>query len=100
MSAHGGPWALSAKMVGDRDRTPADSAGQALRWLLEPGADRRDALGVEAKPVHPAHVPRVLDLEAAVHDHCHATVLGDLRALLVDHTELAPERVGLDRHGL
>src|SRR5262249_53604118 len=99
-SAHGGPWALSAKMVGGRDRTPADSAGQALRWLLEPGADRRDALGVEAEPVHPAHVARVLDLEAAVHDHRHAAFFRDPRGLEVDHAELAPEGTGVDRHRL
>jgi len=42
------------------------------RLLLETGADGRDALGVEAEPVHPADVARVLDLEAAVHDHRHA----------------------------
>ena len=66
--------------------------------LLESGADRRDALGVEAKPVHPARVARVLDLQAAVHDHRDATVLGDPRALGVDHAELAPEGAGVDRH--
>src|SRR5215472_17686643 len=68
--------------------------------LLEPGADGRDALGVEAEPVHPAGVARVLNLETAIHDHRHAAVLGDLRAFLVDHAELAPEGAGVDRHGL
>jgi hypothetical protein len=33
--------------------------------LLDPGADGCDALGVEAEPVHPARVTRVLNLEAA-----------------------------------
>ena len=42
------------------------------------------------EPVHPAHVARVLNLEAAVHDHGQAAVLGDPRALGVDHAELAP----------
>src|SRR5262249_2428748 len=59
-----------------------------LRSLLEPGADRGDALGVEAEPVHPPRVPRVLDLEAAVHDHRQAALLGDPRALFVDHAVL------------
>src|ERR1700761_2495390 len=40
--------------------------------LLESGADRGDARGVEAEPVHAADVPGVLDLEAAVHDHGQA----------------------------
>src|SRR5262249_2003123 len=66
--------------------------------LLEPGAHGRDALRVETEPGHPAHVARMLNLETKVHDHCHATVLGDLRALLVDHAELAPEGTGVDRH--
>src|SRR5208283_4935078 len=70
------------------------------RQLLEPGADGRDALRVEAEPVHPAYVTRVLNLETAVHDHRHAAVLGDPRALAVDHAELAPESVGVDRHRL
>src|SRR5215467_10383778 len=68
--------------------------------LLKPAADGRDALRVEAEPVHPAQVARVLDLEAAVHDHCHAAVLRDPRGLLIDHAELAPEGAGVDRHGL
>src|SRR5580693_1282596 len=72
--------------------------GATDRRLLEPGADGGDALGVEAEPVHPAHVTRVLNLEAAVHDHGHAAVLSDPRALLVDHPELAPQGAGTDRH--
>jgi hypothetical protein len=40
----------------------------------------------------------VLDLQAPVHDHRHATVLGDLRALGIDHAELASEGAGTDRH--
>src|SRR6267378_3050048 len=80
--------------------------GSVMRLLrsscrsLEPGADGRDALGVEAEPVHPAHVARVLDLEAAVHDHRHAAVLCDLRAFGVDHAELAPQGAGADPHRL
>src|SRR6267378_8102677 len=80
--------------------------GSVMRLLrsscrsLEPGADGRDALGVEAEPVHPAHVARVLNLEAAVHDHRHAAVFGDLRAVGVDHAELAPEGAGVYRHGV
>src|SRR6202044_1353251 len=70
------------------------------RQLLEPGTDGRDALGVEAEPVHPARVARVLYLEAAVHDHRDAAVLGDPRALFVDHAELAPEDAGVDGHRL
>jgi PucR C-terminal helix-turn-helix domain/GGDEF-like domain len=68
--------------------------------LLEPGPHGRDARGVEAEPVHPAHEARVLDLETAVHDHRHAALLGDPRALLVDHAELAPQGAGPDRHRL
>src|SRR6201989_2227332 len=68
--------------------------------LLEPGADGRDALGVEAEPVHPAHVARVLNLKAAVHDHRHAAVFGDLRAFFIDHAELAPQGAGADPHRL
>jgi hypothetical protein len=35
--------------------------------------------------------PRVLDLEAPVHHHRDATLLGDPRALGVDYPELAPQ---------
>ena len=62
-----------------------------MRRLLQPAAHRGDALRVEAEPVHAADVARVLDLEAAIHDHRHAARLGDARAFLVDHAELAPE---------
>src|SRR6201989_2265781 len=68
--------------------------------LLESGADGRDALGIEAEPVHPARVARVLNLEAAIHDHRHAAVLCDLRTLGVDHAELAPQGARVDRHGV
>src|ERR1700743_933181 len=67
--------------------------------LLQPGPDGRDALRVEAEPVHPAHVAGVLHLDAAVHDHRQPAVLRDLRALGVDHPELAPEGARADRHG-
>src|SRR5580692_7968373 len=69
-------------------------------WSLEPGADGRDSLRAEAEPVHPADVARVLNLEAAIHDHRHAAVLGDPRAVGVDHAELAPKRAGADGHGV
>ena len=39
---------------------------------------RHHHAGVEAEPVHPAHVARVLDLHAAVHDDLEAAGLGDL----------------------
>src|SRR5215469_7343951 len=65
------------------------------RRLLDPGTDRGDALRVETEPVHPARVARVLNLEAPVHDHRQAAVLGNPRAFLVDHAELAPERAGV-----
>ena len=64
--------------------------------LLEPAADRGDALRVEAEPVHPADVARVLHLDAAIHDDGHAARFGDAGTLLVDHAELAPERAGAD----
>src|SRR5882757_2190847 len=72
-------------------RSGRDLLGVRPRQLLEPGTDGRDALRVEAEPVHPARVAGVLNLEATVHDHRYATVLGDPRPLLVDHAELAPE---------
>ena len=40
--------------------------------LLKASTDRRDALRVEPEPVHPSGVARVLDFEAAIHDHGHA----------------------------
>src|ERR1700736_5741570 len=76
------------------------SAETSSRQLLKPGADGRDALGIEAEPVHPARVARVLDLETTAHDHHTAAVLGYPRAVGVDHAELAPEDAGVDRHGL
>ena len=77
-------------------KRPADSR----RASLEASADGGDPTRVEAEPVHPAHVARVLDFEAAVHDDRQAAVLGDPRCLLVDHAELAPERAGVDLHRL
>src|SRR5918992_3473307 len=68
--------------------------------LLEPRADRRDALRVEPEPVHPSDVARVLDLEAPIHYHRYPSFGRDPRALLVDHAELAPECPGADRHRL
>src|SRR5262245_52764999 len=71
-----------------------------VRLLLETAAERRDPPRVEAEPVHPADVARVLDLEAAVHDDRDAPVHGDPGCLLVDHAELAPECTGVDRDGI
>src|ERR1700728_2040764 len=68
--------------------------------LLEAGADRGDAVGVEAEPVHPPDVAGVLELDAAVHDHRQAALLRDPRALGADHAELAPQGAGADRHCL
>ena len=68
--------------------------------LLKAAAHGRDALGVEAEPVHPSDVAGVLDLDAAIHDDGEAARLGDARAFLVDHRELAPEAPGADRHRL
>src|ERR1700730_2509849 len=77
----------------------APRVGAVDEGLLQPGADGRDALGVEAEPVHPAHVAGVLPLDAAVHDHRQPAVLPGLGALGVNHAELAPEGAGADRHG-
>ena len=49
--------------------------------LLESPAHRGDALGVEAEPVHAADVACVLDLDAAIHHHRHATVLRDWKQM-------------------
>src|SRR5436305_82200 len=65
---------------------------------LQAGTHRRDPLRIEAEPVHASDVTSVLDLQAAVDDHGEAAVLRDPDALLVDHTELAPEGARVDRH--
>ena len=49
--------------------------------LLKAAAHRRDALGVEAEPVHPSDVAGVLDLDAAIHDDRQAARLRDARRL-------------------
>src|SRR5579884_156139 len=79
-------------------RTGAFRSGSLA--LLETRAHGRDAPRVETEPVHSACVSRVLDLDAAVHDHCDAALLGFARRRLVDHAELAPQRAGTDVHGL
>src|SRR5271167_911888 len=84
---------------GNRVRPKAPSSG-TFRRSLKTASNRGDPPRVEAEPVHPAHVARVLDLEAAIHDDGNAAILGDPRRLLVDHPELAPERAGTDRDSL
>ena len=54
---------------------------------------------VEAEPVHPADIPRVLDFDAPVHDDSEAAVFCDPRPLFVDDPELAPEGMSVDGHG-
>ena len=50
--------------------------------------------------MHTACVAGVLDLDAAVHDHCKAAILRDAGAFLVDHRELTPQALGADRDGV
>src|SRR4051794_26308107 len=86
------PQPLSRReLLGTRWERGDVPARARTRRLLEPGAHRGDALGVEAEPVHPSDVTRVLDLQTTVHDHRHAPLLGRPRTLLVDHAELAPQ---------
>src|SRR3954452_14670600 len=95
------PQPLSRRqLLGTRWERGDVPARARTRRLLEPGAHRGDALGVEAEPVHPADVTRVLDLHTTVHDHRHAPLLGRPRTLLVDHAELAPQGVGPDGDGV
>src|SRR3954470_12268341 len=68
--------------------------------LLKTAADGRDPLRIEPEPVHPPDEARVLDLDAAIHDYRQAARLGDPRPFFVDHRELAPQRLGVDRHRL
>src|SRR5579862_3468213 len=77
-------------------RHPGPPGGYS--WLLQAATDGRDALGVEAEPVHPARVARGLDLDAAVHDDGEAGASGYLIAFLVDHAVLAPQGTCPDRH--
>src|SRR5215471_2419755 len=71
-----------------------------IAYLLQTSANRRDPLRVEAKPVHPPDVARVLDLDAPVHYDREAAGLGDPAALFIDHRELTPEALGADRDRL
>src|SRR6202050_5030995 len=83
-----------------RSSSASGEVAVTTKRVLDPRTDGRDGRVVEAEPVHPPQVACVLHLEAAVHDHRQAALLGDPGALLVDHTELAPERAGVDRHGV
>src|SRR4029077_16060189 len=69
-----------------RDHQGARIPIERVVALLKAATDGGDPPRVEAEPVHSAHVARVLDLEAAVHDHRHAAVYGARRRLLVDHS--------------
>src|SRR5215469_15618081 len=64
--------------------------------LLQTTAHGRDSLGVEPEPVHSSGVARVLNFEAAIHDHYKAAILRDARTFFVDHRELAPQALGAD----
>ena len=44
--------------------------------------------------------PGVLDLEAPIHHHVEAGLVGHLRRLHIPQAELGPERLGADRDGL
>src|SRR5688572_21886331 len=68
--------------------------------LLQSAADRRNALGVEAQPVHASDVAGVLDLETAVHDDREAPGFRDLRPLFIDHRVLTPQILGTRRDRL
>src|SRR5439155_14259083 len=70
------------------DTTPAQ--------LLKSSTHRRDALRVEAQPVHPPDVSRMFDLHAAIHDDRQTARLGNTGGFLVDHAELAPDGPGVD----
>src|SRR5271163_1623946 len=81
------------------ERNCAVSIGLGGPASLKLAPHRRNPLRIEAQPMHPAHISRVLDLQAAVHDDVQAAFLGKPRALLVDHAELAPENARVDRDG-
>ena len=83
-----------------RTATGTQLEGNRALTLLEPGPHRRDAVRIETEPMHPADVPSVLDLDAAVHDDGYTAVLCDPRSLLVDDTELAPQGPGVDGYGI
>src|SRR5262245_21941068 len=68
--------------------------------LLQAAPDRRDALRVETQPMHPADVPGVLHLDAAVHDERKAACFSNARAFLVDDAELTPQRLRPYRNGV
>src|SRR5262245_52363094 len=67
-----------------------------LPYLLQPSANGGDALRVETEPMHASDITRVLDFDAAVHDHRQAALLGDPGPLLVDHAKLAPQSAGVN----
>src|SRR3984893_3478400 len=68
--------------------------------LLKAAAHGRDALRVEAEPVHPSRIAGVFDLDAPIHDDGETPRLRNAPALLVDHRKLTPEIRRTDRHRL
>src|SRR5215204_6253529 len=72
----------------------------AAARLLQSAAHRRDALSVEAEPVHSSDITGVLDLDASIHHDRETAGFRDPRAVLVDHHELTPHVFRADRHGL
>ena len=74
---------------------PSATRRRTWRWraLRNRLALRANDAGVEAEPVHAAHVPRVLDFHAAVNDDVQAAVFGRPRAFGVDHAELRVRRL-------
>src|SRR5438132_8610879 len=57
---------------------------------------RGEHAGAQPDDAQAAEEARVLDLAAAVHDDLEPGVARDLRAFLVDDTELQPEHLGAD----
>ena len=49
-----------------------------------------DSLGVETEPMHPTHISRMLDLDAAIHDDLHPSGFGDGNTFRADHAKLQP----------
>ena len=60
---------------------------------IRDGPARRDDAGVDARPVEPAHDPRVLDLHAAVLHDVEPRVARDLRRVVVADAELHPQHL-------
>src|SRR5437867_11732129 len=85
---NGGPLARRTHVYTNYVRR--DYVRTLFRCSNAPGAASRDLPGVEAEPVHAAHVSRVLDFQAAVHDDAESAPAADLGALEADDSELEP----------